>query len=87
MRHQLCTLVLGPVSAVRNQFLSQIIMVVDALDECEEDDAVSRIIQLLVKELREPGLLLKSFVTSQPEYYLRTSWGRSRIPVIQADLM
>jgi hypothetical protein len=46
---------------------SPAIIVLDALDECEDEDAVLHIIELLVAELANRSLPLKFLVTSRPE--------------------
>ena len=67
LRHQFRRLILDPVSEVGDSFSSSAIIVLDALDECEDEDAVLRIIELLVAELADRSLQLKFLVTSRPE--------------------
>jgi hypothetical protein len=78
-RRQLQQLILEPVSRIRDSFSSPIVIVLDALDECEEEVAISHIIQLLVSELKNRSIPLKFFVTSRPETHIRSIFQSSQI--------
>jgi hypothetical protein len=70
-RRQLQQLILEPVVRIKDSFSSPIVVVLDALDECEEEAAVSHVIQLLTSELKNRNIPLKFFVTSRPETHIR----------------
>jgi len=76
---QLRKLVLDPICEIVDSFSSPIVVVLDALDECEEEDAVTRIIELLVAELRNRIIPLKFFVTSRPGIYMRSMFQSPKI--------
>jgi hypothetical protein len=72
-------LILQPISKLRDLFPSPIVVVLDALDECAKEvqdveHPVSRIITLLVTELKDSTLPLKFFITSRPEPHIRSSF-------------
>uniref|UniRef100_A0A8H7N7D5 NACHT domain-containing protein n=1 Tax=Bionectria ochroleuca TaxID=29856 RepID=A0A8H7N7D5_BIOOC len=72
---QLEKLILEPTKAlVRDpNNCTSILIVVDALDECEEDTHVQIMIQSLgqIKKLKECGVDLRLFITSRPEVHIR----------------
>lgn len=70
-------LILQPISKLRNLFPLPTVVVLDALDECAEEATdiehpVSRIITLLITELKDSTLPLKFFITSRPEQHIRS---------------
>jgi hypothetical protein len=70
-------LILQPIFKLRYLFPSPIVVVLDALDECAKEahdieHPVSRIIALLVMELKDSELPLKFFMTSRPEPHIRS---------------
>jgi hypothetical protein len=69
-RSQLQNLILDPISNVRDSFITPIVVVLDALDECEEGADVSRVVELIFGELRARALPLKFLVTSRPEPFI-----------------
>jgi GTPase SAR1 family protein len=79
LQNQLQKLILDPISQISDCFASPIIVVLDALDECEEEAAVSYIIKLLVQKLKGCTLPLKFFVTSRPERHLRSTFHSSDV--------
>jgi hypothetical protein len=66
---------------VKNSLPSHIIVVLDALDECEQLDSVSRIIKLLTTELKAKTRPLKFFVTSRPESHLRSLFSSRQVKI------
>jgi hypothetical protein len=65
-------LVLGPLSKLGdNGHHSSYALVVDALDECEDNDNIRIIIQLLTKVRSLERVQLRMFVTSRPETSIR----------------
>jgi hypothetical protein len=72
-------LVLLPISRLGHIFRSPILVVLDALDECEENDSVVQIIQLFINGLHGRSVPLRVFVTSRPEYHLRSLFLRPEV--------
>ncbi|KAG8711729.1 hypothetical protein FRC09_020445 [Ceratobasidium sp. 395] len=54
-----------PLQAIRNTLPSGLVIVIDALDECEEKDSIDRILGALI--LHISNLPVKFFVSSRPE--------------------
>ncbi|TFK39123.1 hypothetical protein BDQ12DRAFT_722513 [Crucibulum laeve] len=71
LRTQLRELVLSPLFNCDVSPQIPIIIVLDALDECEDDDSVTKIIDIFVTEIGERSFPLKIFATSRPERHLR----------------
>ena len=72
-------LIFQPISKLRDLFPSPVVVVLDALDECAKqpcdiEHPVSRIITLLVTELRDSKFPLKFFITSRPEPHIRSKF-------------
>jgi hypothetical protein len=65
-------LVLGPLSRLENFQLSYV-LVVDALDECEGDQDVRKILKLLAEARSLKTVRLRVFLTSRPEIPIRHS--------------
>ncbi|CAI6080417.1 unnamed protein product [Clonostachys chloroleuca] len=74
-KDQLEKLILEPIKALARDpnNCASILIVVDALDECEEDTHVQIMIQSLgqIKKLKESGVDLRLFITSRPEVHIR----------------
>jgi NACHT domain len=75
-------LILQPISKLRGLLPSPMVVVLDALDECEREARgieypISRIITLLVTELKDSKLPLKFFITSRPERHIRSRFESS----------
>jgi hypothetical protein len=72
---QLEKLILEPTKALARDpnNCASILIVVDALDECEEDTHVQIMIQSLgqIRKLKECGVDLRLFITSRPEVHIR----------------
>ncbi|KAH7318910.1 hypothetical protein B0J17DRAFT_605653, partial [Rhizoctonia solani] len=62
---QLQTLIAGPLGAVRHTLPARILVVIDALDECEDDDSIGRILDLLASSATH--LPVRFLVSSRPE--------------------
>ena len=71
-------LVLVPLSNLQSVSHQSYIIVVDALDECEDDEDVRIILQLLAEARSLTAVQLRVFLTSRPEIPIRH--GISRIP-------
>ena len=70
-------LVLGPLSRLEKSHQSYV-LVIDALDECEDENNVRIIIALLAEARLLQTVRLRVFLTSRPEFAIRD--GINRIP-------
>ncbi|KAH0553188.1 hypothetical protein GP486_006632 [Trichoglossum hirsutum] len=66
-------LVFGPLSNLQSELCQTYILVVDALDECEDDKDVRIILQLLAEARSLTTVRLRVFLTSRPEIPIRSS--------------
>jgi hypothetical protein len=66
-------LVLSPLSNLQSESCQSYILVVDALDECENDKDVGIILQLLAEARSLTTVQLRVFLTSRPEIPIRYS--------------
>jgi len=64
-------LVLSPLSNLQNKSCQSYILIIDALDECEKDEDVGIILQLLAKARSLTTIRLRVFLTSRPEIPIR----------------
>jgi hypothetical protein len=73
LKQQFETLVLQPLRKIRTdpQKSSRIVIVIDALDECDQEEDVRIIIRLLSQVQRITSIQLKFFLTSRPELPIR----------------
>ena len=73
LKQQFETLVLQPFGKIRTdpQKSSRIVIVIDALDECDREEDVRIIIRLLSQVKRITSVQLKFFLTSRPELPIR----------------
>ncbi|KAH7108940.1 hypothetical protein B0J13DRAFT_320783 [Dactylonectria estremocensis] len=73
VREQLDKLILGPLSKIpqTSRNVSSLVIVVDALDECESDNDIRRLIGLFSDAHSPQFLRLRIFVTSRPELPIR----------------
>ncbi|KAJ5703610.1 hypothetical protein N7493_011535 [Penicillium malachiteum] len=71
-------LILNPLAKLDKQSLVPLtlIMVIDALDECEDENDVDTIIQLLSQPQMFSTISLKLFITSRPENTIQSSFNR-----------
>ena len=78
--HQLQTLIIDPLLAAQTGTLNTMVVVIDALDECEDEDMVERIISLLARIQPPPSRLpLLFLITSRSEPYIAARFGSSDI--------
>jgi nucleoside phosphorylase len=71
LKNQFEKLILQPLSKLSNLPALVLIVVIDALDECEQDNDIRTILQLL-SQIRDQKLVsLRIFVTSRPELHIR----------------
>jgi hypothetical protein len=74
LRDQWHHLVLRPLSKLGNRSLYPYVLIVDALDECENDKNIQAIVQLLVEARSLETLRLRVFLTSRPEIPIRSGF-------------
>ncbi|OQV11244.1 NACHT domain-containing protein [Cladophialophora immunda] len=75
LRDQWHHLVIGPLSVLPgDSYLFRYILVIDALDECEDENNVRTILQLLAKAQALEGVQLRVFLTSRPEVPIRNGF-------------
>ncbi|KAK5994047.1 Vegetative incompatibility HET-E-1-like protein [Cladobotryum mycophilum] len=65
------TLILGTITKTTLNHILPIVIVIDALDECEEDSDIKLLLQLLARSKDLPSSRLKVFVTGRPELPIR----------------
>lgn len=65
LSNQFEKLILEPLREVANTLSADLVVIIDALDECENKDGVSQLLNTLI--LNAPDLPIKFFVTSRPE--------------------
>jgi hypothetical protein len=78
LREQWSQLVLRPLSKVDNGCHSSYVFVIDALDECNDNNNIRMILQLLVEARSMQRVKLRVFLTSRPEIPIR--YGFKQIP-------
>jgi hypothetical protein len=72
LRDQWHHLVLGPLSKLSdNDCPASLVLVVDALDECNSDENIRIIVQLLAEVRSSTGVRLRVFLTSRPAVSIR----------------
>jgi nucleoside-triphosphatase THEP1 len=79
VRWQFQKLIEGPIRAVKEAVLEDTVIVIDALDECDDGEAFRLLLETLLK--LAPDLPFKIFLTSRPEPVIRQKMlapGRSR---------
>jgi hypothetical protein len=82
LRYQWYHLVLYPLSKLDGHgYQSSYVLVVDALDECEDENNIKIILQLLAKARSLQKVRLRVFLTSRPEIPIR--YGFSHIPDVE----
>jgi hypothetical protein len=78
LRDQWHQLVLKPLSKLDTDFYDPLLLVIDALDECDGDKDVRAIVQLFAEARGIKAVRLRIFMTSRPEAPVR--YGFHRIP-------
>lgn len=75
LRDQWKRLVFGPLAMLKaDSTPSPLVLVVDALDECDEDQDVKQVLQLLAEAKTLKTVRLRIFLTSRPETPIRLSF-------------
>ncbi|KAF2685435.1 hypothetical protein K458DRAFT_239113, partial [Lentithecium fluviatile CBS 122367] len=76
LKNQFEQLILQPLSEVGNLPALVLVVVVDALDECEQDSDIRAILQLLSRTKGLKPVSLRILVTSRPELHIRLGFRR-----------
>ncbi|KAF2679975.1 hypothetical protein K458DRAFT_434634 [Lentithecium fluviatile CBS 122367] len=76
LKNQFEQLILQPLSEVGNLPALVLIVVIDALDECEQDSDIRAILQLLSRTKGLKPVSLRILVTSRPELHIRLGFRR-----------
>lgn len=71
LKDQFEKLLLQPLSEIETLQPLDLVVVIDALDECERDDDIRAILQLLSRMKGIRPISLRAFVTSRPELHIR----------------
>ncbi|KIM73785.1 hypothetical protein PILCRDRAFT_80760, partial [Piloderma croceum F 1598] len=66
LRDQFQQLIVKPLMEVDKSYTSPLIIVIDALDECDDDALVGEIISLFTRTLHYGRLRLRALITSRP---------------------
>ncbi|CAI7611957.1 unnamed protein product [Penicillium viridicatum] len=71
-------LILRPLVALErsNGLVQSLVIVIDALDECEQDDDIPVILQLIQRLRESNAVLIKVFLTSRPELPIRLGFSK-----------
>ncbi|KAH9237198.1 hypothetical protein K456DRAFT_1504559 [Colletotrichum gloeosporioides 23] len=89
LQDQFEKLIFEPLLKVQRQPYNNryVIIVVDALDECERDDHIKTVVRLLcrVKDIRSPRL--KVFITSRPELPVRLGFSQEAVKGTYDDFL
>jgi NACHT domain len=76
LKDQFEKLLLGPLSEAVSLQPLELVVVIDALDECEQDDDIRAILQLLSRTKILKPVSLRVFVTSRPELHIRLGFNQ-----------
>ncbi|KAJ5147969.1 hypothetical protein N7526_001321 [Penicillium atrosanguineum] len=78
IREQFEKLIFQPLQTLPFLQTTVIVIVIDALDECEKPDEIRAILQLLLKVQDSTSFRLKVLLTSRPELHIRREFQRSQ---------
>ena len=72
LRDQWCQLILGPLSKLNgNYYRSSYVLVVDALDECDDENNIRTVLDILAEVRSLETVQLRILITSRPEVPIR----------------
>ncbi|KAH7334084.1 hypothetical protein B0J17DRAFT_771150 [Rhizoctonia solani] len=74
---QFTRMILEPLRQVESSLPPSIVVVIDALDECEDDDGVGQVLEVIFASASE--LPIKFLVSSRPEYHIREKINKSAL--------
>ncbi|EUC54755.1 vegetative incompatibility protein HET-E-1 [Rhizoctonia solani AG-3 Rhs1AP] len=75
LRVQFQRMILEPLRDVKGSLPTNLVVVIDALDECDDGNGVEQILVVLLENASE--LPVKFLVSSRPEYHIRQQIGKS----------
>ncbi|CAE6501046.1 unnamed protein product, partial [Rhizoctonia solani] len=75
LRVQFQHMILEPLQEVRGSLPTNLTIVIDALDECDDGNGVEQILEVLLENVSQ--LPVKFLVSSRPEYHIRDRIGKS----------
>ncbi|CAE6375198.1 unnamed protein product, partial [Rhizoctonia solani] len=75
LRVQFQRMILEPLQDVRGSLPTNLVIVIDALDECDDGNGVEQILEVLLDNVSQ--LPVKFLVSSRPEYHIRDRIGKS----------
>ncbi|CUA73490.1 putative WD repeat-containing protein alr3466 [Nostoc sp, PCC 7120] [Rhizoctonia solani] len=75
LRVQFQRMILEPLHDVRGSLPNNLVVVIDALDECDDGNGVEQILEVLLEKASD--LPIKFLISSRPEYHIRDRIGRS----------
>ncbi|QRW22463.1 Vegetative incompatibility protein HET-E-1 [Rhizoctonia solani] len=87
IRTQFERLLVDPLKTIKNDIPSNLVVVIDALDECDDQRGVEQVLDMLFKHASQ--LPIKFFVTSRPEaeiYTTMTTHARLRAAIYLHDI-
>ncbi|KAH7925764.1 WD40 repeat-like protein [Leucogyrophana mollusca] len=79
LREQMQKLLLAPLCAIEEKFTSPILIVVDSLDECDNEQLVAELISLLTQLLRQCPHPFRLLLTSRVESHIRDKFREPEI--------
>ncbi|GFF62887.1 WD40-repeat-containing domain protein [Aspergillus udagawae] len=85
LREQFERLLLQPLLKMKKRLTTTMVIVIDALDECDQDDDVGLILRLLPRVQRSNSVKLRFLLTSRPELPIR--FGFKEIADAHQDLV
>jgi len=83
MKEQFDKLIYQPLSKIKHIPLPTLVIVVDALDECEREEHIKTIIHLLSQTRHLSSIQMRIFVTSRPELPIRLGFKKMSADVHQ----
>ncbi|CUA73492.1 putative WD repeat-containing protein all2124 [Nostoc sp, PCC 7120] [Rhizoctonia solani] len=75
LRVQFQRMILEPLQGVRDSLPNNLVVAIDALDECDDGNGVERILEVLLEQASD--LPVKFLISSRPEYHIRDRIGKS----------
>ncbi|KIJ63807.1 hypothetical protein HYDPIDRAFT_29157 [Hydnomerulius pinastri MD-312] len=86
LREQMQKLLLEPLSSVQESLGAPLLIVVDALDECDDPRLVVELVSLLAHLIRNTSLPLRLLITSRSESWLQSHFYEPRIAPLTVAL-
>ncbi|CAE6455439.1 unnamed protein product [Rhizoctonia solani] len=75
LRVQFQRMILEPLQDVRGSLPTNLVVAIDALDECDDGNGMEQILEVLLEKASD--LPVKFLISSRPEYHIRDRIGRS----------